>query len=184
MKPSGHPEPSIRAAFVKAYYSATGVTQVMDTATEMTSEGVLGEQGAISSSIRDQFNAYLIGQVNTQGNTLLGKEADLYAAYDRLKAEYEFRIGVTAPLIALILTLAIRWTSLWLLALLPLLLLLKTGSERRMEARCSRRSLPAKAATGNFASQAGIPEGIGASLHKTQYTHGRSRYPEPTGILE
>lgn len=28
----------------------------------------------------------------------------------------------------------VRWTPLWLLALLPLLLLLKTGSERRMEA--------------------------------------------------
>jgi hypothetical protein len=52
----------------------------------------------------------------------------------RLIAEYEFRIGITAPLIALIIALGLRWTPLWLFSLLPLLLLLKTGSERRMEA--------------------------------------------------
>ena len=80
------------------------------------------------------YASYLIQEVYKLGNALLGREVELYSAYDRLIAEYEFRVGVTAPLIALILTLVFRWTPLWLIALLPILLLLKTGSERRMEA--------------------------------------------------
>lgn len=78
--------------------------------------------------------AYLIRETYKLGNDLLGKEPELFSAYDRLIAEYAFRIGIAAPLIALILTLTVRWTPLWLLTLLPLLLLLKTGAERRMEA--------------------------------------------------
>jgi hypothetical protein len=48
--------------------------------------------------------------------------------------EYEFRIGIGAPLIALALTLAARWSLLWLLILLPVLVLLSTGSQQRMAA--------------------------------------------------
>jgi hypothetical protein len=82
----------------------------------------------------EPYLAYLIREVYKRGNALRGKEEELFATYDRLIAEYEFRIGITAPLIALIVTLAVSWTLFWLLALLPVLLLLKTGCERRMDA--------------------------------------------------
>jgi hypothetical protein len=86
------------------------------------------------SAWRRTYLAHLIQQVFAQGNGLLGVQQDLFSAYDRLKAEYEFRSGIAVPLTALIVTLAVRWTPLWLIALLPLLLLLRTGSERLMEA--------------------------------------------------
>jgi hypothetical protein len=119
----------MRFALANARYRVAGIDNL---------EGAAMQQAEQNESIRSdatgEYVAYLIREVYKQGNALLGREADLFAAYDRLIAEYEFRVGVTAPLIALIVTLAIQWTSLWLLALLPVLLLLKTGSERRMEA--------------------------------------------------
>jgi hypothetical protein len=81
-----------------------------------------------------EYLRFLVQEVYSMGNVLLDGKAELFSAYDRLKAEYEFRIGITAPLVALVVTLAWRWTPLWLLAMLPLLLVLKSGSERRMDA--------------------------------------------------
>jgi hypothetical protein len=125
---------------MNARYSVTGLAKITQAEEEMIAEGTResttpnGPPAKVSQETTDRLYYYLTDQVYAQGNALLGKEAELFAAYDRLNAEYEFRIGVTPPLIALILTLAVRWTPIWLLALLPLLLLLKTGSERRMDA--------------------------------------------------
>jgi hypothetical protein len=77
---------------------------------------------------------YLLKEVPRLGNALVGKETELYSVYDRLISEYEFRIGIGAPLVALIITLATRWSLLWLLILFPVFVLLATGSQQRMAA--------------------------------------------------
>ena len=77
---------------------------------------------------------YLSREVPHQGNALVGRETDLYSVYDRLISEYEFRIGISLPLAAIILILATRWSLLWLTLLLPLLILLATGAQQRMAA--------------------------------------------------
>jgi hypothetical protein len=124
--PSSHGRVDIAARFaiVNARYGRAGFYNLVTAARQMANK--TGDE--------ESYLAYLIQEAYAQGNVLLGKEPDLFAAYDRLIAEYEFRIGVTAPLISLILTLAFRWTPLWLLALLPLLLLLRAGAQRRTEA--------------------------------------------------
>lgn len=81
-----------------------------------------------------EFLTYLIREVPNEGNALVGRENELYSVYDRLISEYQFRIGISLPLTALITTLAIRWSLLWLLATLPLLVLLAAGSQQRMAA--------------------------------------------------
>jgi hypothetical protein len=113
---------------VDARYGNGGLHNLEDAATQAR------PQDRYSRGEQDLYLTYLIYEVYPPGNVLRGGEEELFATCDRLIAEYEFRISVTVPLIALIVTLATRWTPLWLLALLPLLLLLKTGSERRMKA--------------------------------------------------
>jgi hypothetical protein len=92
------------------------------------------DEGVIDKEMQARYYSYLLTEVPGLGNALVGKETELYSVYDRLISEYEFRIGVGAPLIALIVTLAIRWSLLWLLVLLPVLALLAAGSEQRMAA--------------------------------------------------
>jgi hypothetical protein len=75
------------------------------------------DEGAINKERQTSYYSYLLREVPRVGNALVGKETELYSVYDRLISEYEFRIGIGAPLIALIVTLAIRWSPLWLLAL-------------------------------------------------------------------
>ena len=92
------------------------------------------DDGTINKDARSKYNSYLIREVPRLGNALVGKETELYSVYDRLISEYEFRIGIGAPLIALTITLAAQWSLLWLLILLPVLVLLSTGSQQRMAA--------------------------------------------------
>ena len=92
------------------------------------------DEGEINKDAASKYYTYLLRVVPQLGNALVGKETGLYSVYDRLISEYEFRIGISAPLIALIVTLADRWSLLWLLALLPVLVLLATGSQQRMAA--------------------------------------------------
>ncbi len=127
----GHPDAltaATRNALRNARYRAFGFSFLSDTARQAALKHRYSEDDEL------RYLRYLIETVYAQGNVLLGREAELFAAYDRLIAEFQFRIGVSAPLIALIVTLAIRWTPLSLLALLPLLLLLRTGCKRRMQA--------------------------------------------------
>lgn len=92
------------------------------------------DEGVVDKEMQASYYSYLLTEVPGLGNALVGKETELYSVYDRLISEYEFRIGVGAPLIALIVTLAIRWSPLWLLVLLPVLALLAAGSQQRMAA--------------------------------------------------
>jgi hypothetical protein len=120
-----------------AQYSIMGLYSLAEVAGRMTPKPDSNTQRRGIPPLFDRVSAtfaYLIREVYKLGNELLGKEPELFSAYDRLIAEYDFRIGIAAPLVALSLTLTVRWTPLWLLILLPLLLLLKTGVERRMEA--------------------------------------------------
>lgn len=94
----------------------------------------MADRGEIRKDTQSTFYRYLLSEVPRLGNALVGREADLYSVYDRLISEYEFRIGIGVPLIALVVTLADRWSLLWLLTLLPLLVLLSTGSQQRMAA--------------------------------------------------
>jgi hypothetical protein len=127
------PELAARVALVNARYSYLGILNLMETAHRKSAQ-LRADPDEPSLASEAKYLSYLIHEVYQQGNELLGKEPELFGAYDRLVAEYQFRIGVGVSLISLFLTLAFRWTPLWVLALLPLLLLLKTGSERRMEA--------------------------------------------------
>jgi hypothetical protein len=128
-----------QVALVNAHYGLAGLYSLAETTQQMSPDRNTDPprprpRYEIHRGKDQALFAYLVRNVYRLGNSLLGKEPELYSAYDRLIAEYEFRIGVTAPLIALIVTLAIRWSLLSLLTLPPLLLLLRTGSERRMEA--------------------------------------------------
>ena len=49
---------------------------------------------------------------------LIGKEPELDAATDRQESEAEFRLGITLPLTALVVLLAVRWEP-WFLVVLP-----------------------------------------------------------------
>jgi hypothetical protein len=110
--------------------SAKGVNSLYSFASEVA------ERSQANRPVKFKYNllAYLFKEVPNEGNALVGKEPELYSVYDRLISEYEFRIGISLPLTALITTLALRWSSLWLLAILPLLVLLATGSQQRMAA--------------------------------------------------
>jgi len=92
------------------------------------------DEGKIKVDRQTRYYSYLLREVPRLGNALVGKETELYSVYDRLISEYEFRIGIGAPMIALTITLAVRWNLWWLLMLLPVLVLLGTGSQQRMAA--------------------------------------------------
>jgi hypothetical protein len=89
-----------------------------------------------SKSVKYKYRllAYLLREVPNEGNALVGREPDLYSVYDRLISEYEFRTGVSLPLGVLVSTLAFHWSPWWLFAILPLLVLLATGSQQRIAA--------------------------------------------------
>jgi hypothetical protein len=65
---------------------------------------------------------------------LVGKEPDVYGAYDRLRAESEFRLGVAVPLAILFIALAYRSTPLWVLGILPCIALAELGRRSSMQA--------------------------------------------------
>ena len=65
---------------------------------------------------------------------LVGKEPEVYGAYDRLRAESEFRIGVAVPLAALFLTMAYRSTPIWVLGVLICVALAELGRRSSMQA--------------------------------------------------
>lgn len=92
------------------------------------------DEGIIHKEAQAKYHTYLLREVPRLGNALVGKEPELYSVYDRLISEYEFRTGISAPLIALIITLAARWSLFWLLILLPVMVLLAAGSQQRMAA--------------------------------------------------
>jgi hypothetical protein len=65
---------------------------------------------------------------------LLGRDADLYDAYDRLRAEAQFRAAVALPLIPFAITLSLAARSAVYLLLLPMaFILLLTAFQRRRE---------------------------------------------------
>jgi hypothetical protein len=94
----------------------------------------MADRGEIKNDAQTKYLNYLLQEVPRQGNALVGKETELYSVYDRLISEYEFRISIAVPLTALIVTLADRWSLLWLLTLLPVLVLLRTGTAQRIAA--------------------------------------------------
>lgn len=115
-------------ALIGARLSTTGLSRIRSIARRA------GEEGMINEDKTQNYYKYLVRQVPNLGNALVGREPELYSVYDRMISEYEFRIGIGAPLIALAITLTIRWSLLWLLILLPILVLLGTGSQQRMAA--------------------------------------------------
>jgi hypothetical protein len=66
---------------------------------------------------------------------LLGRDSELFSAIDRLRAEAEFRIAVTAPLLAL--AAALAWRATWwsaVLVAMGALLLARQGAQRNRAA--------------------------------------------------
>jgi hypothetical protein len=119
-------EASKKTSIVTARLSRTGIISLEGSSRQAADVGI------IDKNAQSDYYSYLVEEVPRLGNALVGREPELYSVYDRLISEYEFRIGIGAPLIALIVTLTARWSLLWLLALLPVLVLLATGSRQRM----------------------------------------------------
>ena len=117
-----------RIVIVVGQFSRTGVYSLEDFSRQMA------DRGEIKNDAQTKYLNYLLQEVPRQGNALVGKETELYSVYDRLISEYEFRISIAVPLTALIVTLADRWSLLWLLTLLPVLVLLRTGTAQRIAA--------------------------------------------------
>jgi hypothetical protein len=118
----------IAFALANGTLSTQGLTSLNEFMTKMV------DANEINGLRQRQYLAYLVSEVPGEGNALVGRESELYSLYDRLISEYEFRIGISIPLTALIITLAISWSPLFLIALLPLLVLLGAGSNQRMDA--------------------------------------------------
>jgi DNA-binding transcriptional ArsR family regulator len=88
---------------------------------------------------------------------LVGKEPEVYGAYDRLRAESEFRLGVAVPLAALFLTMAYRSAPIWVLGVLICVALAELGRRSSMQAFAQlAESLHAKRL------ESPVLEGIGA----------------------
>jgi hypothetical protein len=66
---------------------------------------------------------------------LVGKEPELFAEVDRLRAEGELRLAVVPPLIALICVLTALSSSWWLMALPLTIVLLDQGVRRELDSR-------------------------------------------------
>jgi hypothetical protein len=75
--------------------------------------------------------AALGDELDTARFRLLSEEKDLFHEVDRLSAEGEFRLAVTPPLTAVVAVLAATASLLWLLALLPLGVLVMLGLMRQ-----------------------------------------------------
>lgn len=65
----------------------------------------------------DAYVAALAGDLPLLPARLLGRDQELYGAYDRLRAEAEFRAAVALPMLPLIVALAVQTSRLWLVAL-------------------------------------------------------------------
>ena len=75
--------------------------------------------------------AALGDELDTARFRLLSEEKDLFHEVDRLSAEGEFRLAVTPPLTAVVAVLAATASLLWLVALLPLGVLVMLGLMRQ-----------------------------------------------------
>jgi hypothetical protein len=65
---------------------------------------------------------------------LVGKEQEIYERWDRLRAESEFRLSIGLPLLILSIVLAVRFSPLSLLLIIPTTYLLYEGVESRTAA--------------------------------------------------
>jgi hypothetical protein len=60
---------------------------------------------------------------------LVGKEQEIYERWDRLRAESEFRLSIALPLLILSIVLAVRFSPISLLLVIPTIYLLREGLE-------------------------------------------------------
>lgn len=105
------------------------------------SKRVLSELGERNWSA-DELPALLVGgdpldlvlrELNLTATRLIGDQPELFAQVDRLRAESEFRIAITPPLIALVIVLTLRLSPFWLLAAPALMSLYTSGMRRRIQ---------------------------------------------------
>lgn len=108
--------------------STTGAIALRDFA-----ESEIGA-GRILPAKREDFINYLLWEVPRRKNAVLGRDPELFSTLDRLTSEYEFRVGISAPLAAFITTLAWRSSPFWLIGLVVVLALARSGVRRRVEA--------------------------------------------------
>lgn len=90
--------------------------------------------GRLSPGLLGRFVSHLIWEVPRQKNAVLGRDPELFSTLDRLTSECEFRVGVAAPLVAFIATLAWRSSIVWLVGLVIVLALIRSGVKQRIEA--------------------------------------------------
>jgi hypothetical protein len=65
---------------------------------------------------------------------LVGKEQEIYERWDRLRAESEFRLSIALPLLVLSVVLAVRFSPISLLLIIPTIYLIYEGIESRTAA--------------------------------------------------
>lgn len=74
-------------------------------------------------------------EVNLPATLLVGEKPQLFAEVDRLRAEGELRLAVVPPLYALCILLAVEQSAYWLIAVVPIVLLLLQGIQREADSR-------------------------------------------------
>lgn len=101
---------------------------------------VLGQRGT-ELSYEDDAVAYLSlvlqeeigGELGLVKTRLLATERELHAQADRHSSEADLRFAVAPPLLAMVGVLVIRWSALWLFAVIAVVVLWAQGRSRRFQ---------------------------------------------------
>ena len=97
---------------------------------------VIEDQVAIVEAVADRAHSEAYAELTLPATVLVGKEPELFAEVDRLRAEGEFRLAAVPPLFALSLLAAVKSGSAWwLTGLLAAVALLDQGVRRLHSSR-------------------------------------------------
>ena len=81
-------------------------------------------RGVATDDVREALSAWLVIRILDQrellAHRLVADNADLFAEYDRLRSEAQFRMAVAPPLLAIAIVLALSWTPWVALSLLAI----------------------------------------------------------------
>jgi hypothetical protein len=124
---SAVPVISLRAARSLSLFVRRTLQPLLEATSEQTVRAALEAAGTSPGKARaEDLAEYLAKQIVRElsliGTRLIGKEPELFSAYDRQRAEAEFRFSLVIPLTAL--TLVLGASNEWFLVALPFMLLI------------------------------------------------------------
>jgi hypothetical protein len=136
-----------RLAIPPPEYTSVAPSQISGIAANADFRADLQE---VEPDLREDVNGYLRDSLQSRqgaadyeasreltlpATVLVGKEPELFAEVDRLRAEGDLRFGVVPPLAALSILLATQASGWWWLAILPIMVLLDQGVRRHLDSR-------------------------------------------------